>query len=236
LLNEKEEIPKEIIEKIKFISKCIPVSLASGRIFSSVLEYSTLLGLTSPQISDNGAIIFDPQKNNKIIFRESIDCSISTEIFDLLDKNNFYYFASADGETLDRNSIDKANKNVNIITCIHDDVKEYLSISNFLDNSKISLVLSTGSMDEKYISFMPKNINKSIAIKEYAKVLKLNKSEIFALGDGPNDIEMLDSVGVSVAMGNSVKEVFEVSKFYTDTYKDCGTENVLDWIIKSLYC
>ena len=49
-----------------------------------------------------------------------------------------------------------------------------------------------------------------------------------------NDLEMLEEAGISVAMGNSVKEVFEVSKYATNKYEDNGTEIVLDWIIRGL--
>ena len=46
--------------------------------------------------------------------------------------------------------------------------------------------------------------------------------------------QMLEEAGISVAMGNSVKEVFEVSKYATNKYEDNGTEIVLDWIIRGL--
>ena len=85
LLDSNEEIPTNIRKKIGMISKLIPVSIVSGRIFSSVLEYSNLLKLQSPQISDNGAIIFDPLQNNKIIFRKSLNQAVAESVFHLLD-------------------------------------------------------------------------------------------------------------------------------------------------------
>ena len=45
LLNSKEQIPVSIQNKIKEISKIIPVSIISGRIFSSVLEFVFALAL-----------------------------------------------------------------------------------------------------------------------------------------------------------------------------------------------
>ena len=39
---------------------------------------------------------------------------------------------------------------------------------------------------------------------------------------------------ISVAMGNSVKEVFDVSMYATNKYEDDGTEIVLDWIIRCI--
>ena len=40
ILNQKEVIPEEIVLRIRHISKFVPTSLVSGRIFSSVYDYS----------------------------------------------------------------------------------------------------------------------------------------------------------------------------------------------------
>jgi len=233
ILNQKEVIPEEIVLRIRHISKFVPTSLVSGRIFSSVYDYSKVLGLTSPQISDNGALIFDPN-NKEIIFNKSIDSTIAEQVFNLLDSNGFYYFASSMGEQMTNESKNKTNNNVNIITCLYDDVIDYISSNSKIDISKISLVPSSGSSDEKYLSFMPKDIHKGIAIDEYCSFLNIDKSKIFAIGDGLNDIEMLSSVGYSVAMGNSVPELFQICKFSTKSFVENGTIEALDWIIEGL--
>ena len=124
--------------------------------------------------------------------------------------------------------------NVNIITCLYDDIIGYISSNSKIDISKISLVPSSGSSDEKYLSFMPKDIHKGIAIDEYCSFLNIDKSKIFAIGDGLNDIEMLSSVGYSVAMGNSVPELFQICKFSTKSFIENGTIEALDWIIEGL--
>ena len=234
LLDREEQIPTEIIEKIKYISEYIPTTIASGRIFSSVKHYSTILDLSSPQISDNGAIIFDPKKNDKIIFSKSINKEISEIILNLLDSNSFNYFASAKSVEMTHDSKFKTIDDVNIITCFYDDVIDYVSENKFNFKNKISLVPSTGSSDEKYLSFMPKDVNKGLAIDFYCKYLNLEKSKIFAIGDGLNDLEMLNGVGISVAMGNSNPDLFKVSKFITKNFSDNGTIEALDWIIRGL--
>ena len=81
---------------------------------------------------------------------------------------------------------------------------------------------------------MPKDIHKGIAIDEYCSFLNIDKSKIFAIGDGLNDIEMLSSVGYSVAMGNSVPELFQICKFSTKSFVENGTIEALDWIIEGL--
>ena len=64
--------------------------------------------------------------------------------------------------------------------------------------------------------------------------MNLNSSDIFAIGDGLNDIEMLKSVGISVAMGNSYEEVFKVCNYFTKTFNEEGTIIALDWIIRGI--
>ena len=233
ILDVEENITSDISERIQFISNYIPVSIVSGRIFSEVSKYSNLLKLKSPQISENGAIIFDPLKENKIIYKKYMDKDITDSIFNILDNNNVQYFSSSNGEHITHNSRTKTNE-VNIITCLELDITKLKNIKPFIESDKISIVYSRGSQDQNYISFTPLGINKAIAIDEYKKILNLKSSEIFAIGDGLNDIEMLKSVGISVAMGNSYEEVFKVCNYSTKKFNEAGTIIALDWIIRGL--
>ena len=52
-----------------------------------------------------------------------------------------------------------------------------------------------------------KNAGKGMALLRLAKQLGIRNSQIMACGDSGNDIEMLQSVGISVAMSNATKEV-----------------------------
>ncbi|MEC7870562.1 MAG: HAD family hydrolase [Chloroflexota bacterium] len=233
ILDVEENITSDISDRIQYISNYIPVSIVSGRIFSEVSKYSNLLKLKSPQISENGAIIFDPLKKNKIIYKKYMDKDITDSIFHVLDNNNVPYFSSSNGKHITHNSGNKTNE-INIITCLELDIRKLTNIKPFIESDKISIVYSRGSQDQNYISFTPKGINKSIAIEEYKKLLNLKSSEIFAIGDGLNDIEMLKSVGISVAMGNSYEEVFKVCNYFTKNFNEAGTIIALDWIIKGI--
>ena len=47
-------------------------------------------------------------------------------------------------------------------------------------------------------------------------------TEIMAFGDHYNDIEMLEGVGIGVAMGNAQKEVKQAADYVTDTNEKDG--------------
>ena len=48
-----------------------------------------------------------------------------------------------------------------------------------------------------------------------------------AFGDGENDIEMLKTVGIGVAMGNSIDMVKENADYITDRIEDDGLYKAL---------
>ena len=52
-------------------------------------------------------------------------------------------------------------------------------------------------------------------------------SETMAFGDGGNDIQMLQHVGIGVAMGNASDEVKRSARYVTDTVDDDGILNAL---------
>ena len=59
------------------------------------------------------------------------------------------------------------------------------------------------------------NVNKATAINSILDEWKFDKNEIIAFGDSNNDLEMLDYVGVGVAMGNASDNVKNQSNYVT---------------------
>jgi hypothetical protein len=69
------------------------------------------------------------------------------------------------------------------------------------------------------VMIMHNNASKSKAISELARIWDLAQKDIVAFGDDAHDIDMLTSVGISVAMGNALDEVKGVSDHI------CGPNN-----------
>lgn len=72
-----------------------------------------------------------------------------------------------------------------------------------------------------------KGENKAIGIAEVAKYLDVPMSEIFAFGDGNNDMEMISQVGYGIAMGNAVAPLKAVAYDVTDTVANDGITKAL---------
>lgn len=70
-------------------------------------------------------------------------------------------------------------------------------------------------------------ITKANGVLAICKELGIKKENTYAFGDGTNDIDMLKSVGHSVAMGISPESVKAAAEFVTNSVKDEGIYNAL---------
>lgn len=84
-----------------------------------------------------------------------------------------------------------------------------------------------------YIELIHENVSKGHALKYVADKLNISKEAIIAIGDGENDIDMLNYAGLGIAMGNAFENVKETSDFVTLSNKEDGVAYALNrFIIK----
>ena len=86
---------------------------------------------------------------------------------------------------------------------------------------------------QKYlIEVLTKGVNKAFGLEKLAKELNIQSSEIAAIGDAANDIEMLKYAGLAIAMGNASEEVKAISDIVTDTNENNGVIKAIDQLIQ----
>ena len=73
-----------------------------------------------------------------------------------------------------------------------------------------------------YLEVIPKTINKGQGIRDICKVLGLDTEEVIAFGDAANDIPMLLSAGMGVAMGNAQQPVKDAADYVTASNNEDG--------------
>ncbi len=81
---------------------------------------------------------------------------------------------------------------------------------------------STVRSQEYIFEVMPQGATKASGLKHLAEKLDINRDQIMALGDAANDLEMLQFVGQSVAMGNASDDIKSLSKYVTLTNDQAG--------------
>lgn len=77
---------------------------------------------------------------------------------------------------------------------------------------------------------LPKGGSKAIGIQRMLERLPFKKENVFAFGDGLNDIEMLEFVGTGVAMGNSHPKLLQVADRVTKDVAEEGIKHGLELV------
>ena len=81
--------------------------------------------------------------------------------------------------------------------------------------------------EENVVEFVPKGTSKATGIKWLCGYLNIALEDTFAMGDSVNDIEMLQSVGCGIAMGNATPPVKEIADYVTTYIMKDGVKNAL---------
>jgi Cof subfamily protein (haloacid dehalogenase superfamily) len=106
-----------------------------------------------------------------------------------------------------------------------------LNIRNAVSRDIIELFEITSSESTR-IEFVQKGITKQQAILTLLNYLNIDKSEMIAIGDGENDISMLELAEMPVAMGNANNEVKKYAKLITDTNDNSGVGKALKQLLE----
>ncbi|MDR1697332.1 MAG: Cof-type HAD-IIB family hydrolase [Erysipelotrichaceae bacterium] len=96
-----------------------------------------------------------------------------------------------------------------------DDLDESLFLPHIRD-------AKSARWDKYAVDIMPKGSDKAKGILALLEYYDLEPENVLSLGDGLNDIEMLEFSGISIAMGNAVPELKKVADYVSDDIDDDG--------------
>jgi len=92
--------------------------------------------------------------------------------------------------------------------------------------------VATGTFSKpNYLEILPAGVNKAKALAKVASVFGLGLSEIAAIGDGPNDLEMLNEVGFAIAMGNASDRVKTAADLVVGSNDNAGVADAVEKIL-----
>ncbi len=235
--------------------KGIPVVLASGRIHTTALPYARILGLDTPVISCNGAMIRH-SSNGEIIYTKYMDVDKAVKAIDILRDNkheiHFYddniIYVEEKGYVYDF-ALDFINNAVcegedNIQLRLVNDLKHAIQTSsNILKMGYYAQGVEVEDLSEAEIEkidglaivrsnhvlkdVMRRDVNKGEAVKYLANSMGIDMSEVMTIGDNNNDYQMISMAGLGVAMGNA----FDGLKEIANDIAPRSDENGLAWAL-----
>jgi len=84
---------------------------------------------------------------------------------------------------------------------------------------------------EEYLEIMPAGMSKAVACQEVLRLLGVGAAEAMAVGDGRNDVPMLQWAGLAVAVANAGQEALAVADYTTSSNDHDGVAWAIDGLV-----
>jgi Cof subfamily protein (haloacid dehalogenase superfamily) len=229
----------------RLMNQGVKVFLATGRHYEITAPYHKEIGLQTPMICLNGAAIHD-QVTGKIIQMKTVR----------LNEERFHHLTAKHSHNIIIHTAQgvyckETNEEIDYWTKVGRIPPQYigdLRQANYQDVLKYSV--RTGTPSSKLSTLFKKeaevidwndgfelvapNVSKWSAIKNLLTEFRISPNEVVAIGDGPNDIEMLRHVGTGVAMGNAGEKVKAAADFITGHHENDGFAEFIErYLLKS---
>ncbi|KEG00967.1 hypothetical protein YYE_04000 [Plasmodium vinckei vinckei] len=251
LLNDDHKVSKLNIESLaKAQNKGIKVVIATGRpLFSAnylIGEDMKKNNLSlMPGIYLNACTTYGP--NGDIIIDNYINKKLIMDIYNFSKENNLVnrmvWYSSKKTYTVEMNEyidqyltlepiipdiIDEETlKNTKIYKILISLNEENLSSVFKMYQDKFSDQISVSNPIGTYVELFHYNTNKFEGVKKLCKYFDISLNDALAIGDGDNDIEMLQGVGTSIAVQNAPSETKKSAKYVAPSNNDDAVYHAL---------
>lgn len=253
LLNNKSELTENTRETIKrAVDAGLFFTIASGRPIQGIEGINRQLNLDVPYITYNGAMVI-MGKNREILYERYLTQNDAKDIIGLAEKHKVTYMVWKDNqlyvpeynEIIEKymqfskvkpvkiESIEKLTENGVTKILWHDDAEKIVEHQNQLGQYLSANVNFHASLPI-YLEFVDKKASKGIALEQLGNYFDIKKSEIIAVGDGFNDISMIEYAGLGVAMGNAPDAVKEKADYITLSNEEDGLAHVINKLILNI--
>jgi len=217
----------------------LPVSLSTGRVAQACLGIISQLSLDSYHIFFDGALVSNPNRG-KEIYVQPIDKMVVKPAIEFAHLNGINLeFYSADHYFVERETwasdirrdfyhtpptvvdISKLWQKERIIKGVltllspEERARAELLYLQFKDSLSFSWTKTPAYPEVDFINVLAPEVSKGKALPALASHLGISLTEIIAVGDGTNDISLLSSAGLAIAMGDAPDELKAIADFIT---------------------
>ena len=217
-----DTISERVAGAIARADEIIPVSIATGRRASDVVEYAGRLGLKAPQICNGGATIVDPASSANLWNSHLPECR-GREIIELLAHQEINFIAThptGDAEAMaeirhwDLTRISA----MDITEAAADDLAAGFASAEDLNVVKVYLHYNGWWA----VDFTAAGVHKGKAARVLAERMGVQPGRFIAAGDSFNDLPMLDVAGLRIAMAGAPAEMKAIADYVAPPVEEDG--------------
>lgn len=237
-------------DTVKAIQKAVEigtiVTIATGRMFPSAKQFAQQLGINVPLITYQGAIIKDVDEK-VVMYERLIPPDIAQKLVDIacekkihlqVYQDDILYGASENDKLISYAEAVKVPYTIepNLANLAKHGFTKALFIESpeYLNTLQGELRTLFGDRahiaksKEVYLEVTHPEANKGNALLHLAEKLGIDRSEIIGIGDNHNDLELITTAGLGIAMGNAVKELKDSADYISLTNNEEGVLHAIE--------
>lgn len=246
LLNDSKQVSDQTVEALRSLpARGVRTIIASARPPRSVRHIYQKLELDTWTINYNGALIWD-EGTRRVVYHQPMDGDIVREIIERA--RAVFADVLVGCEVLDRWFTDRYEQTYTTETGRMFKPDGVMPLEHFCNQPITKLMLlgdpyrlrtlvepvfyeypqvSAVRADPELIQIMDRRASKSAALRLLAGHYQVPMEHIMAIGDAANDVGMLESAGVAVAMDNAHPSVKAVAHWVAPSNNDHGVHAAL---------
>ena len=230
----------------------VRVTLATGRMFRSAVPYARELGVEDYLITYQGALVRHAV-TGETLFHRPVPLAEALEVLALVKPYGYHINIYLD-DSLYVAEHTRESEQYGAMSKIPVEAVGDLAI--FLekrrqDPTKVLVVSQEEKLDQlaqvvrpvlgsrlhitkskpHFLEFSHPLANKGDALASIAGHYGIKQEEIIAVGDGYNDVEMIDYAGLGVVVGNARPEIKERADYVCCSNEECGVAEVVEKFI-----
>ena len=209
------------------VANNVYVTVATGRMFRSALKIATDLGFNAPLVCYNGALV-QPMEGADPLFHLPVPTHLAKEIIAFTRERGLHLNAYVDDKLVTERHTPQAEFSSKVLKVPFELEPELDRLIERRPTTKLVIITAdpaeagplaaelSGLFDGKltitrslptYVEIVHPHVSKWRSIELLCDHLKVSIDQVIAVGDSYNDVEMLTSAGLGVAMGNAPADV-----------------------------
>lgn len=228
ILNKKDAVPSlKVKEAIAKANNNVHVGIVTSRPYYMAQSIFNDLKLSGPSIISGGSQIVNVESGNAL-WEKTVDAEIIENIYKAAKEFNVNFNINDDGNHVQfsKEYIPKKPLSIWIHGFSYSDVEIFTkTISNI--HGIVTHKLPSWKINRTDVLITHKFADKKHAVNKLAKLLQIKTEEIIGVGDGHNDIPLLESCGLKIAMGNGVPELKEIADYVSPPVEKDGVADII---------
>ena len=222
LIGRTEQISPRVADAVLSVIGKMKVSLVSGREPADVIRFARQLGLTTPQVSDNGALVLDPATGASL-WNKPLPPEIARNVVGALADEGIPFIATHPGGTEKR--ADQITTweltRISGLDMREEDADEL--VGRFETEPGLHVVKASLPYNGLWAAdFTCAGVNKASAVGILVDMLEVQPEHLIAVGDSYNDLPMLKACGLRIVMGDAPAELKSIADYVAPSVDDDG--------------